>query len=211
MKALNRTSRWAAVGALTGIAVAGGAVALMATASSSPQTITACIPFGRNAVFHAARQDGTCPSGDKTLSWNGTGPRGPMGLRGPIGPRGPKGATGATGPKGATGATGPNGATGATGATGAPGATGPSAASSSTTVVTAGAAGIGTVTAPCPAGKVAIGGGGSDSTAGGYVNGSFPSVGGTAVTSGQQANGWTVKFQNIVVTDVVTAYAVCSS
>jgi hypothetical protein len=109
------------------------------------------------------------------------------------------------------GATGPKGATGATGATGAPGATGPSAASSSTTVVTAGAADIGTVTAPCPAGRVAIGGGDSDSSTAGYVNGSFPSVGGTAVTSGQQTNGWTVEFQNIAVTDVITAYAVCSS
>lgn len=100
---------------------------------------------------------------------------------------------------------------GATGPKGATGATGPSAASSSTTVVTAGAAGTGTVTAACPAGKVAIGGGGSDTSTTGFVNRSAPSVGGTPVTSGHQGNGWTVKFLPVVGTDVITAYAVCSS
>lgn len=101
------------------------------------------------------------------------------------------------------------GRVGATGPKGATGATGPSAASSSTTVVTAGAAGTVTVTAACPASHVAIGGGGSDSLATTLVA-SYPSHNGTAVIGGQQGNGWTVRFP-VSVTDVVTAFAVCSS
>jgi hypothetical protein len=116
------------------------------------------------------------------------GPAGPQGDVGPQGPAGADGATGATGPMGpqgpagadgATGATGPMGPQGPAGADGATGATGPTGPQgpegpqgpaggpgvSGLEVVTQstlpGSQPTGNVTVSCPAGKVAIGGGGS--------------------------------------------------
>jgi hypothetical protein len=112
--------------------------------------------------------------------------------------------------------------------TGPKDATGPSAASSSTTVVTAGAAGLDTVTALClGAGlsisgdsQVAIGGGGSDTVAV-PLTASLPSstTPGTLeitrpVSNGVRGNGWTVTFAAATGAPsdgVVTAFAVCSS
>ncbi len=54
-----------------------------------------------------------------------TGPQGPQGPVGPAGPEGPQGLTGATGPQGPAGATGAQGPQGPTGATGPQGPEGP--------------------------------------------------------------------------------------
>ena len=61
------------------------------------------------------------------ISWNQTGPRGPVGLTGQTGPAGavgPKGDTGPAGPVGPTGATGPVGPTGSVGPVGPSGSDG---------------------------------------------------------------------------------------
>lgn len=56
-----------------------------------------------------------CRSGEKKISWNKQGPKGPAGLTGAMGPAGAQGlpgATGAVGPAGPIGATGPAGSLG---------------------------------------------------------------------------------------------------
>ena len=94
------------------------------------------------------------------------------------GTRGPQGNTGAAstvpGPAGATGPAGPAGPAGPTGATGATGATGP-ATSSGASIVSVNA-NASQVTANCPGGKIASGGGGSSSTQ--ELRASFPSTSG---------------------------------
>jgi hypothetical protein len=62
-----------------------------------------------------------CNKNETQLSWNQTGPQGPIGLTGPQGPKGdtgPQGLKGATGPKGDTGPAGKDGAPGKDGAVG---------------------------------------------------------------------------------------------
>ncbi len=94
---------------------------------------------------------------------------GAQGVTGPTGPTGPTGAMGAAGLNGlngvtgATGPIGPTGATGATGATGSTGATGNFSSAGVTTIVqsfTCGAEQTCVFKIPCPAGQIAIAGGG---------------------------------------------------
>jgi hypothetical protein len=77
--------------------VVGGGYAL----ASDGGTIHACVKKRSHTLY-----TGRCKTGDKRLSWNQVGPRGPKGA---TGAQGPKGTTGAAGPKGATGAQGPAG------------------------------------------------------------------------------------------------------
>jgi hypothetical protein len=102
------------------------------------------------------------------------GPAGPQGDAGPAGPQGPKGDTGATGPAGpqgpkgdtgTTGPAGPKGPKGDTGTTGPQGPAGPAATPQrvpgATTTVTSLATGARlTFNVDCPAGHLAMGGGG---------------------------------------------------
>jgi Collagen triple helix repeat (20 copies) len=131
---------------------------------------------------------------DKSLSpgdFNGS----VTGLKGDTGPQGPKGDTGAQGPKGDTGAQGPKGDTGAqgpkgdTGAQGAQGPTGPAGGLSGYEVVRGptvpDAAGSYRTYANCPAGKVALGGGGSQGSSGWYLDDSKPQANGA---------GWEVEY-----------------
>ena len=123
---------------------------------------------------------------DKSLSpgdFNGS----VTGAQGATGPQGPKGDTGAQGPKGETGAQGPKGDTGAQGVQGPTGPTG--VALSGYEVVrgptTSNARGSYRIYANCPAGKVAIGGGGSQGSANWYLDDSRPQAGGA---------GWEVEY-----------------
>ena len=107
---------------------------LLAAYAAEPETaasnvVNACVSDSTGEVF-IVNSSKSCKTGQKSVSWNITGPKGPAGpkgLEGPAGPKGaegPKGATGPAGPKGATGAPGPQGPTGQTGATGPAGSTG---------------------------------------------------------------------------------------
>jgi hypothetical protein len=58
------------------------------------------------------RRGSHCAPGQRALSWNRVGPRGPRGFRGRVGARGPVGPTGAVGPEGAQGRQGPEGSAG---------------------------------------------------------------------------------------------------
>ena len=79
----------------------------------------------------------------------------------PAGPRGPAGPQGPAGPEGAAGARGAEGATGARGAEGAPGPQGPQGPAGPTNLtVRTGPQGVGSATASCNPGEVAVGGGG---------------------------------------------------
>jgi hypothetical protein len=104
-------------GALAAIAVAGGAVALATTGSSSA-VYKGCLSHVGGLLYNVQVNPGAnpkCLAHDTTISWNQSGPPGATGAGGA---QGLKGDTGATGPRGADG-------TGATGAQGAPGQQGP--------------------------------------------------------------------------------------
>ena len=125
------------------------------------------------------------------------GPAGPAGANGLAGPTGQAGATGATGP---TGLPGPAGATGATGAIGPAGPAGPSGvsgyvvANNESYEESSGQCGHVTEHVQiaawilCPAGKVAVGGGGQCQIGGGRTLDSYPTI---STTTGK-AIGWSV-------------------
>ncbi|HVW46925.1 MAG TPA: hypothetical protein VHA76_07725 [Solirubrobacterales bacterium] len=106
--------------------------------------------------------------------------------------------TGPAGPKGATGATGPQGPQGTPGAAGA-----------TKIDVQVGPDGNGSF-AHCPAGQVAVGGGGEADE--GFLFVSEPVVGENAATAGQTPNGWFVKAEEVgeLPTDA-HAYVLCAS
>lgn len=96
------------------------------------------------------------------------GPAGPQGATGPEGPAGPQGAPGAAGPTGATGAAGsmgpvgpmgPMGPMGPAGPQGTPGVSGYEQFATPLTTVSINGNQTTTLTATCPTGKIAIGGG----------------------------------------------------
>ena len=83
-------------------------------------TLSACV--GSDNVMKLKSDSGSCPRGQRKVTWNIAGEKGATGAQGPAGSNG---ATGATGPAGPTGSTGPIGPTGATGPAGSTGSTGP--------------------------------------------------------------------------------------
>jgi hypothetical protein len=104
---------------------------------------------------------------------------------------GAKGATGATGPQGVPGAPGANGAT--------------------KVQVVVGAVGVGSF-AHCPAGTVAVGGGGEAIDAEAFLFVSEPLVGNTPAAAGQTPNGWFAKGAGLNANEEDSiAYALCAS
>jgi hypothetical protein len=101
-----------------------------------------------------------------------------------------------TGPAGAKGATGAQGPAGAAGATKIDVQVGPEVDGSA---------------AHCPAGQVAVGGGGE--AVSGFLYVSEPLVGESAATAGQTPNGWFAKASdaNEVVHGLARAYVLCAS
>jgi hypothetical protein len=104
-----------------GPSMAGGAN-LPSTGSTK---VFACYSDSTGELFRVTSS--SCPTGETSISWNATGPKGAQGAQGVQGAQGPQGARGAQGPQGASGpqgVTGAQGAKGNTGAQGAPGAQG---------------------------------------------------------------------------------------
>lgn len=174
----------------------------------------------------------TGPKGDIGPTGPAGGPTGPTGDVGPTGPKGDVGPTGPTGDMGPTGATGATGPTGPAGATGATGPQGPKGATGSQGVKgdtgaqgPAGVSGwqriIGTVspdnendkavTATCPAGKKAIGGGFLTSNVSNpsrvVITSSYPSSDGTWTATGIVQN---TRFTNDG-SYSLAAYVICAT
>ena len=149
------TRRAAVAGAVLAAAAGGGSVAL-ASSSSSANVYQGCLSHDGKLyrVKVNPQQPLRCYGHDMVISWNQTGPQGPMGTPGA---QGPIGTPGTTGPQGATGPAGPAGPTGPSGL-------------ANVTVVSQ------TISQPsetlaseitaCPAGDVAVGGGGGFVTPG---------------------------------------------
>jgi hypothetical protein len=120
--------RTLAVGAASLAAlVVGGGVAL-ATIPGTDGVIHTCYAKSGGALRIIDPAQSSCGTGESQLTFNQTGPQGPMGSPGPQGPKGDTGSqgpAGAPGAKGDTGATGPAGPQGPQGAKGDTGATGP--------------------------------------------------------------------------------------
>jgi hypothetical protein len=183
-----------------------------------------------------------CPRGWVRFTWSASGPQGevgpqgptgPTGLQGPTGPMGPQGlqgpagAMGPTGPEGppgdigTVGPTGPIGPTGATGPQGDPGPQGPTGPAGSpgiwglelVSVSSAEDSAVRkSVTATCPAGKNAIGGGGEivpgTATAAQVENVAIGALQPTAVLDGWSATAW--ETDGISTTWSLTVFALCA-
>lgn len=126
-------------------AVSGGSYAVASGATSSKDSgkrIYACVTHNYGTL-NLATAKRACPSGQRKISWDANGRRGPAGKpgargvpgtagpagaagrRGVPGPVGPAGVAGAAGTKGDSGAKGADGAAGDTGVTGPQGPAGP--------------------------------------------------------------------------------------
>jgi hypothetical protein len=89
---------------------------------STSAAIHACV----NKKTGLVRIVAACRRGERSMSWNTEGARGPSGAPGAAGPVGPAGLAGATGPRGDNGAQGAAGPAGPAGPQGAAGPAGPS-------------------------------------------------------------------------------------
>ncbi len=123
--------RWVMMSRRAVVALAGGLLALVVAAAgayaatsgvlSTAHTATggrlyACV-VPRFGTLNLSSAGARCPAGQRKISWNVAGTRGPRGLRGPAGIPGTVGANGQTGPQGAQGQPGVAGPTGPTGPT----------------------------------------------------------------------------------------------
>ena len=139
-----RSRRWRlALGAIVGIGTLGAAGIAVAGIPGQDGIISGCYNNTNGGLRLIDRSSGdACKTGETAIQWNEAGPQGPSGPAGPVGPQGPAGPQGLPGPAGPEGASGyevvrANGET--------------DAADSKAQAAT------------CPAGKKAVGGGGSTS------------------------------------------------
>ncbi|HEV7750621.1 MAG TPA: hypothetical protein VGO71_03720 [Baekduia sp.] len=86
-------------------------------AATTPAKLYACAG-GVGSTLKSSTATRKCPKGQRKISWNAEGERGPTGVTGAAGRAGAPGEPGAAGAEGAPGRTGATGSTGATGATG---------------------------------------------------------------------------------------------
>jgi hypothetical protein len=194
-------------------AVLGGSVASAAIPDAATAEIHACYagpglplltpPAGSLRVIDPATQH--CYTNETPLTWNQTGPQGPIG---------PKGDAGAQGPQGLPGPPGQDGKNGVDGKDGQPGLQGPPGHNGATNVVVrtrrydnAGAGGYFGVVAPCNPGERATGGGASSGMATQMLD-SLP----YPIEADGTPTGWKTAVHNI--TDhaiTIWFYAVCAS
>jgi hypothetical protein len=212
---------------LIALLVAGAVIAAFAVGVASAQRPTGDIPDAAGlytgcyvngpGTLRLVAAGVPCRTGETRVTWNR------VGQTGAEGPPGTPGADGAPGPPGADGPPGPPGPPGADGAPGAPGAVGPPGPSGSQLVpgtpVVRTAAFLNPIvsntvipaTAPCPATKVLLGGGGHITTNFGdktrvVLVSSYPSST-TVWTAIAVTTGLTlIPGESIT----VTAYAICS-
>lgn len=143
--------------------VVGGAVGASATdEQSGVRRLTGCRDLTTGTLDQVMRgrlpMGGECGEGERLVSWRVAGVPGPQGPQGPVGPKGDQGIQGIPGEQGEQGEPGLPGADGASGLT---------QVTSSPMAATEPA--LYAVTAWCPAGKVAVGGGGYGTGAGTYT------------------------------------------
>lgn len=177
-------------------AAAAGVIAIggISIAAGSSNTIKACVAKSGGAVRIAK----TCKASEKKVTWNKTGVPGAPGAPGAKGDQGPKGDTGAAG---------------------APGGVGPAGVSKADyyrhtcTDNTDGTQSSCAV--HCPAGEVAVGGGGFGSgtfTSHQQLNSSYPvDANDGQVDPGDDPNGWRVYYNNETggTSTTVQVYVVC--
>jgi hypothetical protein len=194
------TKRWwqrRLVAASVGVAAvfAFGGVAL-ATIPSSSGVISGCYAKKDGSLRVVDASAAACKTGEAALSWNQTGPQGSKGDAGPqgaAGPQGPKGDTGPAGPQG------PQGDAGPAGPQGPPGPTTGTNYERVYRVYTVQPLATQVVTAPCPAGEKAVGGGFYEQDV--EVVESEPT---------DDLSGWLVRADAGVFGGGITAFAVCA-
>jgi hypothetical protein len=166
--ATNGTRRWRlALGVVVGVGTLGAAGMAVASIPGQGGVVSGCYSNSNGGLRVIDTEAGdACKTNETAIQWSQTGPQGIAGPQGPAGPAGDTGPAGPAGPAGPQGLQGPAGATGATGAQGPAGPAGPGGATGYEVVRTSGASSnfdFKVQAATCPAGKKAVGGGGSTS------------------------------------------------
>jgi hypothetical protein len=212
------------IGLMTAGALAGSVLVLggAATASSASDAVFYACVNKSTRYMRLVNATTKCKTTETKVSWNKTGPQGPVGIggtgpqgpagpqgaRGPQGMRGPQGPKGDTGAKGDTGPQGPQGAKGDKGDTGPQGPAGPQGPK--------GDSGIGGITVKHADFNFGIGGGTTKlscdsgyATGGGYtgtkVLGEITTNG--PIVSGNKPTGWQVGGTSTK----GTAYVICAT
>ena len=172
-------------------------VALSGTAYAAtlPRNSVGTAQLKRNAVTSAKVKPRSLLASDFRRGQLPAGPQGPQGPQGPTGPRGPEGLHGVEGPRGPVGPRGPEGPQGPAGAT--------------NVTVRQGAAGVGSSTATCNPGEVAVGGGGFTLETG---EPTFLTFSAPTPTTGRPT-GWNVTAGTVAGSAApnVQAYVVCAA
>jgi hypothetical protein len=167
----------------------------IANAATDEPVIRACVENG-SALIRSIDASDTCRKNERALTWNVSGPQGEPG------PSGAPGASGAPGPSGSPGVQGPPGLSGVEMVRGdakklPTGVFGPNV----------------TVAATCPVGKIALSGGATLTSSGGFVVVASPVVaaGATVPTAWSSyvatASGGSLPGSANI---VATAYAICA-
>jgi hypothetical protein len=155
----------------------------------------------------------SCPKGTRFFAFAQEGPQGESGPPGPPGAPGPVGSPGPAGPAGPPGATGPPGPLGPEGSPGPPGPPGVSGLERVARTSATNSVSPKTVTATCPAGKSAVGGGGVISGAAGLPVPVRVALFRSEPATGVPPTGWVAGAQETADTPAawsITAVALCA-
>lgn len=168
-------------------------VAVGVRADAPAATYYACVNES-SGVLRMVSANTTCGAHEQPISWNQTGPQGPMGPQGPAGPQGPQGVAGLNGANGVSGYT----------------------VITKTQQLPGGPLNHLSLSADCPSGEHAIGGGFSfpaDTVFAPYPQ--FTTYGSAPVGSdGVAGDGWTYTADAAVgagFNSTVTVYAICAT